>query len=394
MLDFAQGASWLAAVPVLLATVYLLVLALASSRPRAPAPVAPRLRFAVVVPAHDEEAGVAETVRSLLAVVYPPELFRVTVVADNCSDATAERAREAGALVLVRHDEERRGKGFALTFAFDRILASGSVDAVAVVDADTLVSPNLLLAFAARLEAGAPAVQARYGVRNPDRSWRTRLMSIAFALFNDVRSLGRQRLGCSVGLRGNGMCFAVRVLRDVPHAAFSIVEDLEYGVRLGLAGHRVHYVHEAEVLGDMPAGGEAAEVQRTRWESGRRRMAREHALPLLRAGLSSRNPILLDLGLDLAVPPLAYLALAAVLGLCVSLGLALGGGWPAVVPWAASLSAMGVYVARGWWLSATGARGLLALARAPGYLLWKLCLLLLRPRARDGWVRTPREQRS
>ena len=98
------------------------------------------------------------------------------------------------------------------------------------MDADTLVSPNLLRAFAARLDAGAAAVQARYGVRNPDASWRTRLMAIAFALFHDLRSLGRERLGLSAGLRGNGMCFSTRLLREVPHQAFSVVEDLEYGL--------------------------------------------------------------------------------------------------------------------------------------------------------------------
>ena len=111
MTALVAGTLAAAAIPALLCGLYLLVLTLASAR-RAPAPPRPpRLRFDVVVPAHDEERGVSATVRSLLAVEYPPELRRVVVVADNCTDRTAARAAEAGAIVLVRNDPGRRGKG-------------------------------------------------------------------------------------------------------------------------------------------------------------------------------------------------------------------------------------------------------------------------------------------
>ena len=253
----------LSALPVLAATTYLALLALLARR--APAPPSGRgVRFDLVVPAHDEEAGIAQTVRSLLAIDYPAELYRVVVVADNCSDQTARRASEAGARVLKRTDPERRGKGHALAFAFERLGEEGVADAFVVVDADTLVSPNLLGAFASRIQAGASALQADYGVRNPESSWRTRLLHLGFTLFHEVRSSGRERLGLSCGLRGNGMAFTRSVLAEVPHDAFSVVEDVEYGIRLGLAGHRVHYVGEAQVLGEMPASERATRSQRSR----------------------------------------------------------------------------------------------------------------------------------
>ena len=109
------------------------------------------------------------------------------VVADNCADETAARAEQAGARVFIRHDEERRGKGYALAHAFEKLHTE--VDAIVVVDADTFVSPNLLRAFAARIELGALAVQADYAVKNPS-SWRTRLMAIAFGAFHVLRSPG------------------------------------------------------------------------------------------------------------------------------------------------------------------------------------------------------------
>ena len=142
------------------------------------------------MPAHNEESQIAVTVQSLRAVDYPPTLSRVLVVADNCSDRTAEVAAVAGATVLVRTDAARRGKGYALDHAFSRSLADGFADVVVVVDADTVVSRNLLTAFAARFEAGALAVQADYAVRNPRSSWRTRLMTVAFAAFHGVAIAG------------------------------------------------------------------------------------------------------------------------------------------------------------------------------------------------------------
>ncbi|HSP78439.1 MAG TPA: glycosyltransferase family 2 protein, partial [Myxococcaceae bacterium] len=243
--------------PVLAVTGYLLLLAVLARRPEALPRPEPKMRFDFIVPAHDEEEGIARTVESLLAQEWPAELRRVLVVADNCTDRTAERAERAGAKVLVRHEPERRGKGYALEHAFQASLADGFADAVVVVDADTVVTPNLLHAFALRLEAGAQAVQAHYGVSNPHASWRTRLMAISMALFHKVRSLGRERLGVSCGLRGNGMCFTHAIIRQVPHEAFSIVEDLEYGIRLGQAGHRVHYAWEAEALGEMVSSEKA-----------------------------------------------------------------------------------------------------------------------------------------
>lgn len=392
-IEIARMALTVTAVPVLFAAGYLGLLALLSRRASAPRHGVDASRFDLVVPAHDEAAGIAATVTSLLALDWPSAQRRVLVVADNCSDDTAARARDAGATVLERQDATRRGKGYALALAFDRCLADGFADAVVVVDADTLVSPNLLRAFAAGLRAGAMAQQARYGVRNPDGSWRTRLMALAFALFHDVRSLGRERLGLSAGLRGNGMCFAISLLRQVPHQAFSVVEDLEYGIRLGLAGHRVHYVDEASAVGEMPSGESASASQRRRWEGGRSAMVRRFAGPLLWRGLRGRDAMLVDLALDLLVPPLSRLLAVASAGSALALALT---WWVGAVPagawlWWASLASLGLYVARGCVVSGLGLRGVASLAWAPVYLAWRV-RVTAPPAPELAWVRTPREQ--
>lgn len=372
------------AVPPLLASAYLLLLTVASRRVPRQRGCGARTRFEIVVPAHDEEHGIARTVRSAFAVGYPAELFRVTVVADNCTDGTALRAAEVGARVLVRNDPERRGKGHALAFAFERSLADGFADAVVVVDADSVVSANVLNAFAARLERGALAAQAAAAVLNRDDSWRTQLMALALASFNGVRSLGRENLGLSCGLRGNGMCIAASALRAHPYRAVSLVEDLEYGIALARGGIRVEYAAEAVVASEIATTSRGAASQRRRWEHGRARLARQLAVPLLREAFAKRSVILLALAADLLVPPLASLALVLCAGTAAAL-LASAAVWP----WGAGIAFVGAYVGRGWASSGLGWSGLRAIACAPLYVAWKL-RATSRP-APPEWVRTARE---
>jgi cellulose synthase/poly-beta-1,6-N-acetylglucosamine synthase-like glycosyltransferase len=393
------GLLTLAAMPVFAATGYLFVLTVRSGEVKVKPAGQPATRFNVVVPAHDEAAGITRTVESLLAIDYPRSLFEVTVVADNCTDDTAALARRAGATVFERADAVRRGKGYALAHAFEKIVADGKADAVVVIDADTLASPNLLRAFDARLTRGAPAVQADYAVRNVDEGWRTRLMAIAFGMFHVVRSRGRENLGVSCGLRGNGMCFTTALLREVPHDAFSIVEDLEYGILLGERGYRVHYAGEAHVYGDMVAGEKASRSQRERWEGGRWQMARRHGLPLIRRALAERSPLLADLAMDVLVPPLSLLVAATVAGTAASAAVSAVSlrPTPALYLFGASAAFLLAYAARGWQLSGTGARGLVSLAHAPSYMVWKATLPLRRRATKTtttAWVRTARSGES
>ncbi|MEP6914591.1 MAG: glycosyltransferase family 2 protein [Acidobacteriota bacterium] len=384
------------ALPVLAMALYLALLAVMARPRHSPGSVPQRLRFEVVIPAHNEELGIARTVRSVLALDYPRDLLRVVVIADNCDDRTTEFAASAGAEVLIRDVPDVRGKGHALTYGFEHSLHRAFADAVVVIDADTVVSANLLNAFSARFEAGAEALQAHYGVRNPESSWRTRLMHLAFTAFHTVRSLARERLGVSCGLRGNGMAFTTAVLRRVPHRAFSIVEDLEYGIALGLAGIRVHYVPEATALGDMCDGEKQSRPQRDRWEKGRARVAKAYVQSLLIEGFRRRDPVLLDLAMDLLVPPLGQVGVVAAAGTAACVG-ALALGWTLQIApwlWAGSLAGLAIYAGRSVILSKTGIRGALDLLWVPIYLGWKLVLPLTTRRAPTGeWVRTPRDER-
>src|SRR5690348_13014544 len=157
---------WIVGLPAMAACLYLFLLTLLSAGLRALPASRRKLRFDIIVPAHNEEQVIAAAVASLKSVDWPQDQFRVVVVADNCTDATAAIASKAGAHVMQRQDREHRGKGYALDFAFTASRARQWANAVVVVDADAQVSSNLLEAFARRLERGDHAVQAHYGVSN------------------------------------------------------------------------------------------------------------------------------------------------------------------------------------------------------------------------------------
>jgi cellulose synthase/poly-beta-1,6-N-acetylglucosamine synthase-like glycosyltransferase len=380
------------AVPAVLSCAYLLGLTLLSARLPAPPRSTRRLKFDIIVPAHNEETGIESTVRSLREIDWDPSRVRIHVVADNCTDDTARIAAAAGAQVMVRQNQDLRGKGYALAHAFEACLAEGWCDAVVVVDADSSVSSNLLEAFAIRIEQGESAIQAHYGIRNPMKSWRTRLMTVAMGAFHIVRSRGRERLKLSSGIRGNGWCVTADLLRKAPYQSFSLTEDLEYGVILGLAGTRVAFAEEAAANGDMVSSSSIAKKQRQRWEGGRMQMMRRFAGRTLRAALRERSALKLDLAFDLLVLPLSYVALNVV-------ALILG-GWGALYlgdpaglcfTWLGlgCLLALFVHVLQGWRVSGTGWRGLTALCYVPTYIVWKVIAMLGRKTA--GWVRTERE---
>jgi len=374
---------------------YLMLLTLLSGKLENLHPVSNTLRFDFIVPAHDEAPIIEQTIASLQRVDWPNDRFRILVIADNCTDATANVAGLAGADVLIRDDPGRRGKGYALQYGFAASRERRWADAVVVVDADSDVSPNLLAAFAARIESGVHAVQAHYGVRNPMASWRTRLITIATASFMMLRSRARERLRLSCGIRGNGWCATHRLLEWVPYQAFSLAEDVEYGIAIGLAGYRVAYADEAHAYSDMVAGADVARTQRQRWERGRFQLIRSQTIPLFARALECGSGQCLDLGVDLLILPLSYVALnVVVLAVLAALGY-----WSHVSSagflWAAACCfvLLLLHVCRGWQLSGVGARGLWDLARVPWFLAWKLCLILGR-RESTEWVRTEREGRD
>ena len=347
----------------------------------------------VLVPAHDEEETVAHCVSSLKAQAYPFEKCEIVVIADNCSDDTAGVAARAGAEVMVRVEPDARGKGRALRWAIERLLArERPPDAVVVVDADSTPDPGFLTAIVSRFEEGAEAVQGE-SLLLDDGSPEQALRGAAFLLVNRARPTGRSVLGLASGLAGNGMLFGVRLLAEHPWTAFSSTEDVEYGLTLRAAGIKPVFARGAIVWSPAAPHGRAAEAQQLRWEGGKFHLARTQVPKLLGQAFRKRRPDLLDAAVELAVPPLGYLTLAA--GSVTAAGAALvwldGLALWALAPAALALGAVPVYVVVGLVAARAPSSAYRALAHAPALVARKALkahrLLRFRP---DSWVRTER----
>lgn len=382
--DWSELLSWIGLAVAAPPLLYLGATTLAALMPRRP-PAAgrPLRRIAIIIPAHNESLLIGDTVRHALALDYPRDAYTVLVIADNCSDRTAELARNAGARVLERHGDAGKGQGLNEALG---LLMREDWEGFLVMDADSQLHPGTLHALNDALAAGSSAVQIRYGVLNPRESIRTRAMELSTASFNALRPLGKARLGLSAGINGNGFCLSRDTVHRVPYLAHSIVEDIEYHMLLLQAGIRVDFLDHVWVKAQMPVGGRGARVQRVRWERGRLLTIRRYAPQLFRAWLSAR-PLALDGLIDVLMPPVSLVALALVPALVAGdallRGLALAG--------VASLALHYAVAARRY--ASLGGLVLLA-GYIPWYVVWKTWVVatsLLTERSLP-WIRTDRHK--
>ena len=347
--------------------------------------------IAILMPAHNEAGSIAATLTDLMAVA--PRGCRIVVVADNCTDDTAARARANGVEAIERHDDTCRGKGYALAFGKD-FLAGDPPDVVIVLDADCRFQPGSIERLASETKrTGCPA-QA-FNTLDPDlmASPAVQISSFAMIVKNVVRSRGMARLGGASLLTGTGMAFSWPVFRDASLATGNIVEDLALGIELTRRGIYTHLVPGAAVHSASAHVGDLLE-QRSRWERGFLAVARQSAFPTIWDGVARRSRASLILGLHLVVPPLAMLISASFVGLAVlllALVLNLGPGAGPVAVLAITLGTALVATVAAWVREGRDTLSLSGLVRTPGYVLWKLPMYL--GFARSGpseWVRTRR----
>jgi cellulose synthase/poly-beta-1,6-N-acetylglucosamine synthase-like glycosyltransferase len=313
-------------------TSYLLVLTAASRRasPKTEIPAGrPTVRFLVIIPAHNEERLLGDTLNSLMNLDYPADLYTLHVIADNCSDRTAEIAQENGAVVHVRFNQELIGKGYALQWLLEQLWQENTAhDALVFLDADSIVSTNFLQVMAARIARGEKAIQAYYAVREP-KSWNGALRYAALAVIHYLRPQGRMVLGGSAGLKGNGMVFSADLMRRFAWTA-SLTEDIELHMALVQAGEQVTFAPDAIVWGEMPDTLANMQSQHMRWERGRLEMARTYVPALLKSSLKQYRSgnrqhafLLVDAVMEHIIPP--FSVLAGLVGLCLGASLAVNG---------------------------------------------------------------------
>jgi cellulose synthase/poly-beta-1,6-N-acetylglucosamine synthase-like glycosyltransferase len=350
------------------------------------------VQVCLLMPAHNEAGGIGPVLQSLL-----PELnqhIRLLVVADNCTDDTADLVRALAASaegkveVIERHNTALRGKGYALDHGVQH-LATTPPHVVLVVDADCTMLPGSIATLAQQCVASQRPIQALYLMQSPPgASLKTRLAEFAWVVKNQVRPLGYLRLGLPCQLMGTGMAFTWAHMHSAKLSTGHLAEDMQLGVELAQKGSPPQFCPKALVTSYFPTAAEGLDAQRTRWEHGHLGVIVSELPRLLKLAITSRNPQLLAMALDLCVPPLALLTL--MVG-----GLLAASAFIGTVPLVLSTLAYGMLGVAGllsWWRFGRQLLSFRQLSSLPWYVLTKVPLYVyFLAKRQTSWVRSKRE---
>ncbi|OBX17661.1 hypothetical protein A9995_15240 [Erythrobacter sp. QSSC1-22B] len=383
--------AWLIAVPPTVALAAYSLEVLVGLRPLRETPRETLPRSAIIlIPAHDEAVTIGETVSSLLSIAGPE--VRLLVVADNCTDATAEIARDAGATVIERTDAARRGKGFALAYGRDHLIFDPP-DVVMVLDADCRTDRlSIERLISSAFSMGVPVQASNLLNAPPSAPPIVQISNFAMLIKNSVRARGLYRIGGGIPLFGTGMAFPWVIFESAPLASADVVEDLRLSIELARQGIAVQLVESAQVTSSSAAAGDTV-AQRRRWEHGFLRIASKYALPQLLTGMTRLSPHQTALGMHLCVPPLALLLLVGTAASFVTLTIGLWSGcwaasWTILLALALALSA----TLLAWWKEGRSVLSPATLARVPLYVFQKIPIYLgLFTSRQSNWNRTPRD---
>jgi len=348
--------------------------------------------FAVLVPAHNEAKLIAGTLQTLRPQIRP--IDRLLVVADNCTDETAEIARAHGAEVIARRDRTRHGKGFALEFGIEHLGRGDPPAAIVFIDADCQVAPGTLAALATLAHCrGRPVQGTNLSIAGVGSGLGARFSEFAVRLKNRIRPLGCRQLGLACPMTGTGMALPWDKAGLVTLGSDNVTEDLVLGLDMALAGHPPLFCPEALVTSSFPQAETSQRTQRTRWEQGAL-TALAHYLPKVAwRAVADRSSALAALACDLVILPLALLSA----GLALLIGLA--AGWFALTGLAGalaisalSLGLLAAAILTAWWTNARDLLSFADLVYIPAYILRKIPLYVgIALGRRIGWVRSDRD---
>jgi len=255
----------------------------------------PQKRFAILIPAHNEETVIGDIVKNLNKMEYPSGMFDICVIADNSNDLTADIARSLGALVLEHTSlpGEQKGKPYAIKYALDT-LDMERYDAVCIFDADNLVSLNYLQEMNNHLCAGEKLIQCYLDSKNPNDNVISTGYAVSYYYMNRSWQLAKYRLGLGNAIGGTGFCVDRGLLNEVGWTARSLTEDLEFTMQCLLKGEKATWCHHARVYDEKPTNFKASCIQRIRWARGHWDVCFKYSLPLLKRTVTKLDVLSFD----------------------------------------------------------------------------------------------------
>ena len=238
-------------------------------------------KFMAIIPAHNEEDVVVNLIESLKHQNYPKELLDIYVIADNCTDRTAELAKEAGAIVYERFDPEKKTKGYAMQwFLAQKIEENANYDAFCVFDADNIVDKEFINNMNKKLCQGEEVVQGYRDIKNPTDNWITAGYAIFYWTMNRFYHLARYNLGLSPLINGTGFMVKFDVIKPEGWNTKTLTEDIEFSLKNIIKGKKLGWAVDAKVYDEQPLGFVQSWKQRTRWTVGHIQCIKEYTKPL------------------------------------------------------------------------------------------------------------------
>ncbi len=282
---------------------------------------------AILMPAHNEALVIEQSIKAIKSQLNDND--RLIVVADNCSDDTANIASINGATVIERKNMDERGKGYALDYGLN-YLKSRPPEVIIIIDADCIVGKNAIQLLSNECIRTKRPVQALYLMEpQPNPSIKGRIATFAWHVKNKVRPMGFHVLGLPCQLMGTGMAFKWNDISQVNLASGHIVEDMKLGADLARLNKAPVFLQAALVTSVFPPSDSATKTQRARWEHGHLSVILNEAPKLVMSAIRNRNMQMLGMVCDLLVPPIAMLTL-----LCLTIfviGILFGDGFNQVL---------------------------------------------------------------
>ncbi len=346
-------------------------------------------KFLVFVPAHDEAVVIRRAVESIRNTDYDQSLIDVYVIADNCTDATPEIAREAGAVPLERHDLEKFGKGYAIEWALSQIDID-KYDAVSVIDADNVVEANFFKVNAGLLESGKEIIQSYFGYFNVAKTTYSYILYLANLIENILLYNSRSSLNLHVFLRGSGMVFKTEVLHQVPWQSKSITEDVNYSIDLIANDKKIHFTALTRVREEALNYINQSFNQRLRYNTGIINLIKNNCFSLFKLGLKKKDIRLLESSVSfflLSKPMLLFLSV-----LTLAVNLLVDAGELITIISLFNIVAISVYFGLGVFLKPEKGPLVKTILTMPFYGLWLIIIYVLSSFGykKGVWVRTPR----
>lgn len=317
----------------------------------------------------------------------------VIVIADNCSDATADIVSAMGICVLERENHAEIGKGYALDFGLKH-LELNPPDVVICVDADCQVSLETIDHLAQTAIITKRPVQSLYLFEKSDnQALKQQIIVFATKIRNYIRPLGMSRLRIPCLLLGSGMAFPWSAIKSINVATSNLVEDIKLGLDLAISGHFPTFCPEAVVTSYLPSQEDAAASQKNHWEQGHLNLIKNYVPLLLKEATRQRRIDLVLLAWDLAIPPMALLAIAWFLVMFLSIGIYILKSWTySLTISVVSGLLLGIAVLGSWMQVGRNDLPMYSLLKIPLYMLWKTTnylKLIVQPQTK--WIRTQRD---